>query len=229
MRPVLILRPAEGAARSIAALNAAGLPALSLPLFALRPLAWQAPVAANFDAILITSAAAILHGGAALGQYARLPTHVVGPVSADAARTAGLTLGMIGDSDGNALLRAVGAAWRGDGPCRIMWPCAREHSELKVPGNIMLQPSIVYAAEESPVDVTCLQRPAIALVHSARAAMRLAALAPDQSALTLIAISTKVATAAGPGWASVHIAPKPIDSDMVALAAELCKKSNKLS
>lgn len=224
MQPVLILRPAEGAARSIAALNAAGLPALSLPLFALRPLAWQPPAAADFDAILITSAAAILHGGVALGQYARLPTHVVGPVSADAARTAGLTLGMIGDSDGNALLRAVGAAWRGDGPCRILWPCAREHSQLEVPGNITLQPAIVYAAEESPVDAGLLQGPAITLVHSARAAMRLAALSPDKSALTLIAISTKVATAAGPGWAAVHIAPKPLDADMVALAAELCKK-----
>ncbi len=224
MQPVLILRPAEGAARSIAALNAGGLPALPLPLFALRPLAWQPPAAADFDAVLITSAPAILHGGVAIAEYARLPTHVVGPVSADAARTAGLTLGLIGDSDGNALLRAVAAAWRGDGPCRILWPCAREHSQLEVPGNIVLEPSIVYAAEETPVDVTCLQQPAIALVHSARAAMRLAALAPDKSALTLIAISAKVATAAGPGWAAVHIAPKPLDADMVALAVELCKK-----
>ncbi len=229
MHPVLILRPAEGAARSIAALHAAGFPALSLPLFALRPLDWRPPRAADFDAILITSAAAILHGGAALGRYARLPTHVVGPVSADAARTAGMTLGMVGDSDGNALLRAVAAAWRGDGPCRILWPCAREHSQLEVPDNIMLQPSVVYAAEESPVDVTFLRGPTIALVHSARSAMRLAALVPDKSALTLVAISAKVAAAAGPGWAAVHVAPKPLDADMVALAADLCKKPDGLS
>ncbi len=224
MPPVLILRPADGAARSIAALSALGVVAQALPLFALHPLAWVPPAADDFDGLLITSAAALSLGGAALGQYARLPAHIVGPVSADAARAAGLTLGMVGDSDGNALLRAVAAAWQGDAPCRILWPCAREHSQLEVPGNIMLQPAIVYAAEESPVDATRLHGPAILLVHSARAAMRLAALSPYKSALTLIAISPNVAAAAGPGWAAVHVAPRPRDADMVALAAELCKK-----
>lgn len=224
MRPILILRPAQGAARSIAALNAVGLAARAIPLFALRPLPWQPPAAGDFDAILITSVAALTHGGAALGQYAALPTHVVGPASADAARRAGLTLGMIGDGDGNTLLRAVAAGWQGDGPCRILWLCGREHSQLWQPDNIMLEACIVYAAEESPVDVASLQGPGIALVHSARAAMRLAALAPQKSSLTLIAISAKVAAAAGPGWAAVHVAPRPLDADMVAFAAELCKK-----
>lgn len=224
MPPVLILRPTDGAARSIAALSALGVTAQALPLFALHPLAWVPPPADDFDGLLITSAAAFSLAGAALGQYARLPAHAVGPVSADAARAAGLTLGMVGDSDGNALLRAVAAAWQGDAPCRILWPCAREHSILDIPANIQLRHLAIYAAEPTGVDGSVLGGPAIALLHSQRAAMRLAALSPDKSALTLIAISPKVAAAAGPGWAAVHIASRPRDADMVALAAELCKK-----
>ena len=62
----------------------------------------------------------------------------------------------------------------------------------------------------------------VALLHSARAARRLAALVDGRrSAISLAALSPAVAAAAGAGWGHVAAADAPSDAALVALAATL--------
>ncbi len=72
----LVLRPAPGNARTCAALAAAGLEPVALPLFDIVPCAWVAPDPAGYDALLLTSAQAVRHAGAGLALLAGLPVAV---------------------------------------------------------------------------------------------------------------------------------------------------------
>ena len=64
-----------------------------------------------------------------------------------------------------------------------------------------------------------------AVVHSPRAARRLAELvSPDaRSTIRLAAISKATAEAAGHGWQEIRTAPVPRDTELLALAARLCE------
>lgn len=67
-------------------------------------------------------------------------------------------------------------------------------------------------------------RPVI-LVHSARAAGRLAELVDEgaRSRCVVVAISGQVAEAVGNGWEKVAVADKPRDEAMLETAATLCR------
>ena len=67
---------------------------------------------------------------------------------------------------------------------------------------------------------------AVVLLHSARAAQRVAALASDRAGLILAAISAPVAAAAGDGWRHVAIADAPRDEALLELAAKLCQNKD---
>lgn len=206
-RALAVLRPEPGNAATAARIEALGLRALRLPLFAVRPVAW-APPAGNYDALLLTSANAVRHAGAGLATVRHLPVRAVGAATAAAARAAGLTVAATGTSDAAAIAAGGG---------RLLHLAGRDRVAL--PG---VDAVTVYAAE--PVEVDAGVLPAtVALLHSARAAARLAELvAPDlRETMRVAALSPAVAAASGGGWARILSAEAPTDSALVALAAGL--------
>ncbi len=211
---VAVLRPEPGNARTAAAIEAAGLTAIRLPLFAVAPVAWEAPEPAGFDALLLTSANALRHGGGGLTLLRSLPVHAVGEATAAAARAAGFAVMTVGTSDAATLVAGLPAG------TRLLHLAGRERGML--PGVTALT---VYAADPLPIDTAQCARLAgsVALLHSARAAARLATIVPPElrATMRLAAISAAVAATAGQGWQQVATATRPRDDAMIALAHTL--------
>ena len=86
MRRLLVLRPEPSASATVERARRRGLDAIAMPLFEIEPIAWTAPEAARFDALLITSANALRCGGEELQSLRGLPVYAVGEATADAAR-----------------------------------------------------------------------------------------------------------------------------------------------
>jgi uroporphyrinogen-III synthase len=210
-RAIAVLRPEPGNTRTAARVEALGLAAIRLPLFAVAPLPWQAPDPAGYNAILATSANAFRHGGGELAALRDLPVRAVGAATAAAARAAGFTVETVGDADAASVAAADG---------RLLHLAGRDHRAVAGMDRV-----IVYAADPLPVAGAALAAVAgtVALLHSARAARRLGELiAPDTRAtVTIVALSAAVADAAAGGWARVVAAPMPRDETLVALAARL--------
>lgn len=214
IRPLVVVRPEPGNARTVAAALAAGRAAEPMPLFAVRPLAWTPPAADRFDAVLLTSANAALHGGTGLAALCRLPVLAVGKATAAAASAAGLSVVLVGDGDGAALVeRSAACGYR-----RLLHLAGRERAALAVDAVVP-----VYASEPlaPPVDLAARLAGATVLLHSARAARRLAALVEDRGATALAAISPSVLDAAGAGWSDRIAAARPTDAALLTAAAAL--------
>ena len=216
-RMVVVLRPEPGNTRTATALRARGLEARQVPLFAVVPVYWTPPNPTGFDGLLLTSANAVRHGGTGLDLFRRLPVVAVGTATAAAASEAGFAVAVTGGEDA----RAVVAEARDRGFARLLHLAGRE----RAPTQDGVEAVTVYASEAVPVpaDVARSFEDALVLVHSARAATRLAELVDgagaDRSRIALVAISRAVGDAAGTGWASIAIAPEPSDSAVVAMAA----------
>ncbi len=207
MTRLLILRPQPGADVTAARARALGFDAVVAPLFEIRPVAWDAPDPAHYDALLMTSANAARRGGPQLSLYRHLPVFAVGAATARAATEAGFEKLVIGERDGAAVI----ARARNQ---RLLHLAGREHVAL--PG---IDRCIVYAAD--PVETS--PPPAdIALLHSARAARHFAALANDRRTISIAALSRQVAEAAGEGWRVIAVAEQPNDESLLAAAAQLC-------
>ncbi|WCT73218.1 uroporphyrinogen-III synthase [Sphingomonas naphthae] len=220
MKPLLVLRPEPGAGRTAERAQAMGLEAIVAPLFTVRPLAWTPPGPAAFDALMLTSAQALRHGGD-LSAFRALPVYAVGAATGDAARAVGFTQVHAGESDAAALLdRAVA-----DGRGAILHLTGREHRAVIHPATTVTRIA-VYAADvvDTLPDVAAdaLARDAVALLHSPRAARTLAALSGWRGRIA--ALSPAVAEAAGPGWHSVAVAAAPTDDALLAAAARLCEE-----
>lgn len=216
-RRIAVLRPEPGNAATVARVTAAGWQAIALPLFAVRALAWTAPDPADFDGVLFTSANAARHGGAELARLRGLPAFAVGENSARAARAAGFDVKASGGGDAAAII----AQARASGHSRLLHLGGRERS-IDIAGAIA-----VYASEPmaiSTADVVGLAG-SVALLHSARAALRLAELLDSadmtRTALALVAISPAVAQAAGTGWRGLATAAMPRDDAMITAAGTL--------
>lgn len=214
---VVVVRPEPGHGATIAALHAAGLEAMSLPLFAARAVAWTAPEAETFDALLFTSAQGVRLAGSPLDPVRHKPVIAVGPATAAAAREAGLTVVLTGTQDAASVVAEAQA--RGYG--RLLHLAGRDRVETGA------MTRIVYSADPVAVEVSATHALAgqIVLLHSARAAGRLAELVDQaglsRAAVALVAISAKTAAAAGTGWRTVAIATAPRDDAMVAAARAL--------
>ena len=85
---VLVTRPEPGASRTLNALIARGVDAVSIPLTEIRPLAFEAP-SFEFDALIITSQNAIIHGAPVLNAFKHLPIFAVGSRTAETLRHQG--------------------------------------------------------------------------------------------------------------------------------------------
>lgn len=221
MRPLLVLRPEPGAEATCARARALGFEAIKAPLFRIVPLAWTMP-AGRIDAVMLTSANAVRHGGSAA--RAGLPAFVVGAATAAAARAAGFRDVRDAGGDGAALLALV----ERERPGRMLHLIGRDHLPLDS-ATVEIVRRIAYAAE--PVQAlpaaaaAALAREAIALLHSPRAAARFAALADAAGiARAGIAIAAISRAAAGSGWRAQAIAARPDDDALLAAAAELCDR-----
>jgi uroporphyrinogen-III synthase len=223
---VLILRPEPGASDSAARAEWLGLEPVTAPIFMVRPLAWDPPAPASVDAVLLTSANAVRHGGDGLRQFIGLPCYCVGPATAAAARGAGFGDIRVGPSDGDAAVAMMVAA----GIASALHLSGRDHVGLADPA-LRLDRHLVYAAE--PVRVLpdeaamALGRGALVLLHSPRAAAAFARLIDEagieRGDIALAVISANAAEAAGPGWRAIHEAAAPRDEALLELAAKLCK------
>ncbi|MGK6318742.1 uroporphyrinogen-III synthase [Sphingomonas sp. DT-204] len=207
-RPLAVLRPDPGNAVTAARIEAEGLRAIRLPLFAVMAVAWKAPDPARYDALLLTSANAIRHGGAELDRLRALPVVAVGDATAAAARDAGFEVREVGTGGVEAIVaRSIGV--------RLLHLAGRDHRDAGVDAIT------VYASDPLAVDPTPLLD-SVALVHSARAGARLAEIAPDRSRISIAAISRAAADAAGAGWAAAAAADMPTDAALIAAARTLC-------
>lgn len=218
-RAIAVLRPEPGNRVTAAAIEAAGRTAIRLPLFAAGPVGWTAPDPAGFDALLLTSANAVRHGGAQLAALLGLPVHAVGKVTAEAARRFGFDVVHVGEGGAAELVAAAEAV----GVRRALLLGGRER--MLDAGGVVAQAVTVYASEALEIvpDQAVRLRGAVALVQSARAGARLAELvAPDHRAITSIAaISARAAEATGTGWRRVEIAPDMHPDTLIALALQL--------
>jgi uroporphyrinogen-III synthase len=220
-RGALVLRPEPGAGRTVAALAARGVAALACPLFEVRACAWEMPDLSRFDAVVLTSANAVRHGGDGLATLRGMPVYAVGGATAAAATAAGLSVVDVGDDDAIALVNRLAAAGVG----RVLHLAGRDHRTVSHPAA-NIEHCIIYEAVETHVPQHFRQLLAenpVILLHSPRAAARLADLVPKgRDALSLIAISDNCAAAAGTGWQDVAIAAKKRDDAMIDLADSLC-------
>lgn len=215
MRPLLLVRPEPGLSASMERARALGLNATVLPLFEVVAVPWTPPGPGAFDAMLLTSANAVRHGGPGLATLADLPVHAVGEATAVAARGAGLAVASVGNAGVEALLATLSPN------LRLFHPGGR-HRTAATGRQPIVAESVYESRAIDPVVLPDLTGRVVA-IHSARAGQRLAALVTDRSAVMIAAISAAAADACGAGWQSVETAAEPTDESLLALAAKLCQ------
>jgi uroporphyrinogen-III synthase len=202
-RAIAVLRPEPGNRVTAAAIEARGRTAIRMPLFEVKPLAWEVPDVAGFDALILTSANALRHGGAGLAALHRLPVYAVGEATAEAALRSGFGVRLVGDEGAAALIARAEAA----GIRHALHLAGRERT-LET-GGIIAEAIAVYASERRTPDEVARLAGCIALVQSARSGAWLAELADaqglDRSRIALVAVSTAAAAAAGPGWQRIIV------------------------
>lgn len=214
-RPLLIVtRPAEEAARTGAAAEAAGFSVLAAPLLLIEPLPWAMP-ATRPEALLFTSARSPHIAAKAYPALKRLPAYAVGARTAEVAAAAGFRVAAVGAGDGSAAL-ALAAR---DGVSSLLHLAGKASAAVVVPEGLQLVRRAVYAARR----VKMLPRPAVdalqtsqavaVLLFSARTARHFADLFDrsglDRARVRLVAFSPAVAQAAGTGWRAIAVAAAP--------------------
>lgn len=218
MRPLVLLRPEPGLSRSAERARALGLTVIAAPLFAIEPIAWAPPDPTCFDALMLTSANAVRHGGAGLAALRHLPVAAVGQATAEAARGAGFEVRQVGQSGAERLLASLPTG------LKLLHLCGEDHYE-GANQRRSIDRCVVYRAIALPApELPALGR-AVVAVHSARAGARLAALCSRPDDVRVAAISEPAALACGPGWRAVAVAESPSDRALLALAARLCQET----
>jgi len=218
----VVLRPQPGNDRTAGRLRDLGFAVRQLPLFTSLAVDWNAPDPAGFDALLLTSANAVRLAGPGLVQLAPLPVVAVGKGTATAARTAGLGVAIVGESDAASAVATARAA----GFDRLLHLAGRERGR-DMPGIV---PITVYAAEEVAIAPNTTRRAenGVVLLHSPRAAARFALLADrdgvDRARVRLAGLSAAVTAAAGPGWAEARHTERPDDAVLCRLAVAMAQR-----
>jgi uroporphyrinogen-III synthase len=222
MTRIIVLRPEPGATATMRRARERGLDAHAIPLFDVEPVEWPVPDPSDFDALLLTSANALRHGGQGLAALRQLPVHAVGAATARAARDAGFDVATTGDWDVNRLLGSI------DRSLRLLHLCG-EHRTVPDGAWQAIAPIPVYRARAREGVEVGPAAGSIVLVHSARAGSRFAELVDaqsmDRSSIVIAAISRAAAAATGSGWAVVEAAASPTDEALLDLAERLCNKS----
>jgi uroporphyrinogen-III synthase len=221
MKPLVIVRPEPGAAATAEAAQVLGLETIVIPLFTIRPLQWEPPDPSAFDALLFTSANAVRHGGPALDALRRLPAHCVGEATAEAVRKSGFEVAKLGEGRVDGLLGSL------PGDLRLLHLCGLDRRQPKEPRQaITVVP--VYRAEEIPAPAGFGEiEGSVVALHSPRAGNRIGRLVDQlglrRDRIALAGISPEAIEAAGTGWLAVKSARQPNDTDLLAIAEELCE------
>jgi len=211
MRPLVILRPEPAASATAERARALGLDAKAIPLFDIAAIDWTAPDPDEFDALVLTSANAIRHGGPQLAALKRLPVHAVGEATAVAARAAGFEVASTGKGGVEDLALPAGR--------RLLHLAGRTHRPA---GAAMAIP--VYEARPVAVPAGLDELAGcVVAVHSPVAGRRLAELVRERAGIAVAAISVAAAEACGEGWERLEAAAVPNDAALLALAARLCE------
>ena len=228
MLPVVVIRPQPGCAATVLGAEALGMVAFGHPLCEVQPLVWQAPDPATFDALLIGSANALRHGGAALEHYRGMPAYAVGETCAGAVRDAGMEIAGIGEGGLQALLGSLKGNHR-----RLLRLTARERVDLSPPPEISIVERVTYASEPRAITdelAEVLAGGAVVLLHSGEAARHFAeqcdARGTARGKIGLAALAPRIAEEAGGGWAAKASAPAPRDKALLALAGEMCQSGS---
>ncbi|WP_338446423.1 uroporphyrinogen-III synthase [Pelagerythrobacter marensis] len=224
-RPIVVIRPEPGLSATLDAARAAGLPAEGHPLASVAPVAWEAPSAAAFDALLLGSANAVRHAGPALARWQGGTAHVVGEATADAARDAGLRVGIAGEGG----LQRVVDALRPQAPLRLLRLAGERHRPLSPPPGVSIETRIVYRVDYGRFPPGLAERlcdGALVLLHSGEAACHFAQecdrCGVSRAAVAIAALAPRIAQLAGEGWRDVGAASHPSDSALLALARDMC-------
>lgn len=217
--PLVILRPQPGAEQTRERAEKAGWQTVVAPLFEIIPQAWIAPDADEFDAVMATSANALMYSGNVLTQLTQLPCYAVGRRTALEARAAGFFDIEIGDGNAQALADRL----REDGKKRVLHLAGERVRAFDETGLEITRVTTYRALEIEPEGLAdALQSPAIVMLHSPHAAetfdgwCRSNGVVRDHVAL--VAISGNTADAAGSGWREIAIAESPGDAPMLDAA-----------
>jgi len=217
VRKLLLLRPEPGLSASAARAAELGLDVVAYPLFRIEPVEWSAPDARQYDALLVTSANAMLQAGPQLAAFRSLPVYAVGRATADAARQSGFAIAGVGNDGVDALLAGV------PGSARLLHLAGEQRRDLR--GHRQIDAVTVYrSVAKENLSMPQLANLVVA-IHSPRAGARLAELVLDRGAARIAAISAAAAEACGAGWEDVAVADRPDDPSLLALAASLCHTS----
>jgi uroporphyrinogen-III synthase len=223
--PLALIRPEPGWSASAEAAGKLGLQVVGEPLFAAEPVAWDPPEG-PFDALLAGSAAVFRHGGPALTELTHLPVLAVGEATATAARLAGFQVRQTGMLGIQPLLDGCSSRFH-----RLLRLAGEERVRLRPRPGVKLHEIAIYRLRSLPVSPAFAaqiqsERPLIAL-HSAAAVRHmedeLARLGIAPSDLPGLALGPRIARAATRGWAALHVAERPTDAALLAMAASLCK------
>lgn len=217
MRKLLLLRPEPGLSASAERARALGLQVIACPLFRVEPVPWRAPNAEDYDALLLTSANAVRHGGPELERLRAISAHAVGAATAAAAREAGFRVGTVGDGDVLGLLDRLAP------DLRLLHLAGEDH---RAPDDPRIDRRIVYRSAAIAEPLLPPLEGLVAAVHSPRAGQRLGELAANRGSTAIAAISAAAAEACGSGWERVETAAEPNDNSLLALAASLCHTSS---
>ncbi|WP_345725598.1 uroporphyrinogen-III synthase [Qipengyuania proteolytica] len=225
MKPLFLLRPEPGWSISAETGRAMGLDVFGGPLFEVEPAQWEAPDPDGFEGLLVGSANVFRHGGDGLEAFSRLPVHVVGQATADAARNAGFVVGQVGRGGLQSVLDAL------DGrELHLLRLAGEDHVILAAPEGIRIETRVVYRTVPIELaDAERLRAGGVVALHSGAAATRFAEecdrLGLERALIDLAVIGPRVAEMAGTGWRSIHIAEAAEDTQLLALAKALCQDS----
>lgn len=215
--PVLVLRPEPGATRTAERLRDLSFLPIVYPLYTVEPLPWSLPETA-LDAVLLTSANALRHGGPALASIARLPAFAVGEATAEAARAAGFKAVQTGGGDAASTLPLIAAAGHAT-VLHIGGEDIRDYDPLDLNvTHVPLYRTVERGDAAGLARVLPRDRGVYGLVHSPRAGARLAALVDDaeRARISLVAISETASDACGNGWRERIVAGAPTEAAMLA-------------
>lgn len=222
--PIVAIRPEPGLSATREAAQAQGIAVIGAPLFVIVSRAWAAPDANDVDGVLLGSANALRHGGAALDAFLGKQAYVVGEATAQAARNAGFVVETVGSGGLQAVLDMLSGQ-----SLRLLRLAGEDHVTLAPPQGISIVTRIVYKSEpcSAPAElVEQLRGGGVIMLHSAEAARHFRSecirlrIAPGK--LRIAALGPRILAAAGEGWEVAKSAQNPREGELLALAHQLC-------
>lgn len=225
MTQLIIVRPEPGATATLLAARSLGLDAHAHPIFVVRPIPWMPVARDQIDAVILGSANAIRHAGAALDDLRGLPAYCVGQTTATAAQAAGFPVVRIGTGGLQNVINALEPEHR-----RLLRLAGVSRVALSLPPGVSMDTREVYAS--APMSMgkrldQALERPSVVMIHSGDAGEHFAAICHeagiDRSHISLALIGPRVLQHAKDGWAEIRIAELPSDAALLALAKEMCQ------